>query len=100
MHCDENDNTISAHIGTRVRKNHTSIRGAFETIGGNPAFTISEDKIQKNISFNFFKKTEYEPRINLNTKVALVKAMWAMGNFDSNEEVKEKMLENMASEIT
>ena len=190
MHRDENDNIISAHIGTRVRKNHTSKRGAFETIGDNPAFSISEDKIQKNISFDFFKKKEYQPRINLDTKVALVKyhpgfepkiiehiiemdyrgiifegtglghvgksmynvikkanekgmflgmtsqcidgrirmtvyesgrdllnlgiiplsnmisevalvkAMWAIGNFDSNEDVKEKMLENIASEMT
>ena len=190
MHRDENDNVISAHIGTRVRKNHTSKRGAFQTIGDNPAFTISEDKIQKNISSDFFKKKEYQPSINLDTKVALVKyhpgfepkfiehiiemdyrgiifegtglghvgksmynvikkanengmflgmtsqcidgtvrmtvyesgrdllnlgiiplenmipevalvkAMWAMGNFDSNEDVKEKMLENIASEIT
>ena len=190
MHRDENDDIISAHIGTRVRKNHTSKRGAFETIGDNPAFTISEDKIQKNISDDFFKKTEYQPKIDLDTKVALVKyhpgfdpifiehiiemgyrgiifegtglghvgktmydvikkanekrmflgmtsqcidgrvrmtvyesgrdllnlgiiplqnmipevalvkAMWAMGNFDSNEEVKEKMLENIASEIS
>ena len=190
MHRDENDNIISAHIGTRVRKNHTSKRGAFETIGDEPAFTISEDKIQKNNLFKFFKKNEYQPRINLDKKVALVKyhpgldpgfiehiiqmgyrgiifegtglghvgktmydvikkanekgmflgmtsqcidgrvrmtvyesgrdllnlgiiplqnmipevalvkAMWVMGNFDSNEDVKEKMLENIASEIT
>ena len=190
MHNDENDNTIAAHIGTRVRKNHTSKRGAFETIGDSPAFTISENKIQKNTSYDFFKKTEYQPKINLDAKVALVKyhpgfdpkliehiiemgyrgiifegtglghvgktmydvikkanekrmflgmtsqcidgrvrmtvyesgrdllnlgiiplknmipevalvkAMWAMGNFASNEDVKEKMLENIASEIT
>ena len=190
MHQDENDDTVAAHIGTRVRKNHTSKRGAFETIGDVPAFIISEDKIQKNISFEFFKKSEYQPRINLDTKVALVKyhpgyepefieqiiergyrgiifegtglghvgktmydvvkkanekgmflgmtsqcidgrvrmtvyesgrdllnlgiiplenmipevalvkAMWLMGNFDSNNEVKEKMLENIASELT
>ena len=190
MHRDENDNIISGHIGTRVRKNHTSKRGAFETIGDNPAFTISEDKIQKNGSVDFFKKREYQPKINLDTKVALVKyypglepkfiehiidigyrgiifegtglghvgksmynaikkanekgmflgmtsqcidgrvrmtvyesgrdllnlgitplknmipevalvkAMWAMGNFGSNKDVKEKMLENIASEMT
>ena len=28
MHQDENDETIACHIGTRVRKNHTSKRGA------------------------------------------------------------------------
>ena len=29
MHQDENDDTIACHLGTRVRKNHTSKRGAF-----------------------------------------------------------------------
>ena len=45
MHQDENDNTIACHIGTRVRKNHTSKRGAFQTIGDDPAFIIAEGKI-------------------------------------------------------
>ena len=40
------------------------------------------------------------PLQNMIPEVALVKAMWVMGNFDSNEDVKEKMLENIASEIT
>ena len=40
MHQDENDETIACHIGTRVRKNHTSKRGAFKTIGNYPAFLI------------------------------------------------------------
>jgi len=73
MHQDENDDTIACHIGTRVRKNHTSKRGAFQTIGDNPAFIITEDQIQKNISEDFFKVDEFHPKINLDTKVALVK---------------------------
>ena len=190
MHQDENDDTVAGHIGTRVRKNHTSKRGAFETIGDDPAFVISENKLQKNIKFDFFKKSEYQPKIKLDTKVALVKyhpgyeprfieqiiemgyrgiifegtglghigktmydvvkkanekgmflgmtsqcidgrvrmtvyesgrdllnlgiiplenmipevalvkAMWVMGNSDSNNDIKEIMLENIASEIT
>jgi glutamyl-tRNA(Gln) amidotransferase subunit D len=73
MHQDENDNTIACHIGTRVRKNHTSKRGAFQTIGNNPAFIISENKIQKNMCKDFFEENEFKPKINLDTKVALVK---------------------------
>ena len=73
MHQDENDNTIACHLGTRVRKNHTSKRGAFQTIGGNPAFIIAENQIQKNFSEDYFKINEYQPKINLDTKVALVK---------------------------
>ena len=73
MHQDENDDTIVCHLGTRVRKNHTSKRGAFQTIGDNPAFIITENQIQKNISKDFFKVNEFHPKINLDTKVALVK---------------------------
>ncbi|BDQ31854.1 glutamyl-tRNA(Gln) amidotransferase subunit D [Nitrosopumilus zosterae] len=73
MHHDENDETIACHIGTRVRKNHTSKRGAFQTIGDVPAFIIAENQIQKNIKEDFFKTNEFQPRINLDTKVALVK---------------------------
>ncbi len=73
MHHDENDETIACHIGTRVRKNHTSKRGAFQTIGDDPAFIIAENQIQKNIKEDFFKTNEFQPRINLDTKVALVK---------------------------
>jgi glutamyl-tRNA(Gln) amidotransferase subunit D len=73
MHQDENDDTLACHIGTRVRKNHTSKRGAFKTIGDNPAFIIAENQIQKNISEDFFKTSEFQPRIKLDTRVALVK---------------------------
>jgi len=73
MHQDENDDTIACHFGTRVRKNHTSKRGAFQTIGDNPAFIIAENKIQKNMSKDYFKKNEFQPKINFDTKVALVK---------------------------
>ena len=73
MHHDESDETISCHIGTRVRKNHTSKRSAFETIGDNPAFVITGDKIQKNVEGNYFNVNEFTPKVNLDTKVALVK---------------------------
>jgi glutamyl-tRNA(Gln) amidotransferase subunit D len=73
MHHDESDETISCHLGTRVRKNHTSKRSAFETIGNSPAFVITGDKIQKKIEGNYFKESEFTPKVNLDTKVALVK---------------------------
>ncbi|HJJ22610.1 MAG TPA: Glu-tRNA(Gln) amidotransferase subunit GatD [Nitrosopumilus sp.] len=73
MHQDENDDTIACHVGTRVRKNHTSKRGAFQTIGDNPAFIITENKIQKNIKKDFFKINKFQSRIKLDTRVALVK---------------------------
>ncbi len=73
MHQDENDETIACHLGTRVRKNHTSKRGAFQTIGDVPAFIIVGDQIQKNTTEDFFKIDEFQPKIYLDTKVALVK---------------------------
>ena len=54
MHHNDTDDAIACHFGTRVRKNHTSKRSAFETIGDNPAFIINEDKIMKNAEKEFF----------------------------------------------
>ena len=73
MHHDENDETIACHFGTRVRKNHTSKRNAFQTIGDNPAYIIINNKIQRNSKADFFKVKEFKPKINLDAKVALVK---------------------------
>ncbi len=73
MHHDESDETIACHLGTRVRKNHTSKRSAFQTIGDDPAYIIINDKIQKNQKDNYFKVKEFKPRTNLDTKVALIK---------------------------
>ena len=73
MHHDESDETIACHFGTRVRKNHTSKRSAFQTIGDDPAYIIFNNKIQKNAKDDFFKVKEFKPKNNLDTKVALVK---------------------------
>ena len=73
MHNDSNDDTVVCHKGTRVRKNHTSKRGAFETVGDDPAFIITENNIEKNMNDDFFKNKKYDPKLNLDAKVALVK---------------------------
>jgi len=73
MHHNDNDQTVACHMGTRVRKNHTSKRGAFETMGGHPAFIIAEGIIKKNIQDDFFKNEKYNPRMKIDTKVSLVK---------------------------
>jgi len=73
MHNDTSDDTVVCHKGTRVRKNHTSKRGAFETVGNDPAFIITENKIEKNLQGNFFSNSKYDPKLKINTKVALVK---------------------------
>ena len=73
MHRDESDGTIACHMGTRVRKNHTSKRGAFQTVGGSPAFIITEGRIHRNLTGRFFRTSGFEPRIKLDSRVALVK---------------------------
>jgi len=40
------------------------------------------------------------PLENMIPEVALVKAMWAIGNSQNVEEVKKIMLQNIASELT
>ena len=68
MHQDENDETIACHIGTRVRKNHTSKRGAFQTIGNDPAFLIINNEIHKNMKTDFFTINTFDPKIKINEK--------------------------------
>ncbi len=46
MHAGSSDDAIAIHIGTRVRKNHTSRRDAFESIGVNPAAIIRNGAIE------------------------------------------------------
>lgn len=73
MHHNESDDLVVGHVGTRVRKNHTSKRSAFKTIGGNPAFLILENKIENNLEKEFFKHKEYLAKLNVDSNVALVK---------------------------
>ncbi|MDC0041302.1 Glu-tRNA(Gln) amidotransferase subunit GatD [Candidatus Nitrosopelagicus sp.] len=73
MHQNESDDAVACHLGTRVRKNHTSKRSAFQTVGSEPAFVVYEDKILENMKNSFFSENKYNPRINLDTKVALIK---------------------------
>ena len=75
MHQDENDDLMACHIGTRVRKMHTSKRGAFQTIGEDPPFLISGEKIVKKTNKKLFSndRLDYSPKIKLDTRVALIK---------------------------
>jgi len=73
MHHNESDDLVVSHLGTRVRKNHTSKRSAFKTIGDDPSFLILDKKIEKNLKKEFFKQKDYNPKLNLDTRVALVK---------------------------
>ncbi|MEF8907804.1 MAG: Glu-tRNA(Gln) amidotransferase subunit GatD, partial [Haloarculaceae archaeon] len=56
MHADESDERCALHRGTRVRKNHTSRRDAFETVGAKPLGEV--DYESRAVSF----RREYEER--------------------------------------
>jgi glutamyl-tRNA(Gln) amidotransferase subunit D len=43
MHADESDDRCALHRGTRVRKNHTSRRDAFETVSAKPLGEVDYD---------------------------------------------------------
>lgn len=79
MHKEAGDNAIACHIGTRVRKNHTSKRNAFQTIGAEPAFVISANgdivahTTGRAYAQNNDSDKKYVPKIFLDQKVALVK---------------------------
>ena len=73
MHNSENDDDTACHLGTRVRKNHTSKRNAFETVGAKPAFIISQDTLIQNFPGPYYKQKDYTPKISLDSKAALIK---------------------------
>lgn len=73
MHNTQSDGTVACHLGTRVRKNHTSRRAAFETIGGQPAFVVDDDIIHRNLKEPYFAGEQYRPALDVDSNVGLVK---------------------------
>ena len=75
MHAGTSDDTIACHVGTRVRKNHTSRRDAFESIDMNPVAFVKNNKVEmqkhqnllaRRSSKNLDKvKTRFEDRVIL-----------------------------------
>ncbi|MEO9364103.1 MAG: Glu-tRNA(Gln) amidotransferase subunit GatD, partial [Nitrososphaera sp.] len=45
MHAGTSDDAVAVHVGTRVRKNHTSRRDAFESIDVTPVALVKDGKI-------------------------------------------------------
>src|ERR671926_186345 len=79
MHASYSDDVIACHIGTRVRKNHTSRRNAFESIDIGPIALVKGDIVEmqvqrqpqvklhprNNNSSNFLVRPAYDRRILL-----------------------------------
>jgi glutamyl-tRNA(Gln) amidotransferase subunit D len=52
MHASESDDRCALHRGTRVRKNHTSRRDAFETVGRGPLGEVGYDGGETEVRFH------------------------------------------------
>jgi len=63
---------VMHNTSSDVRKNHTSKRNAFQTVGGSPAFIVQDNRIEPNKLFNP-PKVEYTPKIKFDNRVALIK---------------------------
>jgi glutamyl-tRNA(Gln) amidotransferase subunit D len=74
MHTSSSDDVIACHVGTRVRKNHTSRRDAFESINIAPIALVKDDTVQMQLQEN----TALQRRNNYNCNKFV-----AMSNYDS-----------------
>ncbi len=78
MHAGTSDDAVAIHVGTRVRKNHTSRRDAFESIDVTPIAIMKDGKIEMQKE-NGIKLTprnsanELKPRPHFDPSVALLK---------------------------
>ncbi len=73
MHEGVSDGRVSCHVATRVRKCHTSARGAFETVGGKPAFTVTREGIERGAQGAYAASDDATPRIGVDARAALLK---------------------------
>jgi glutamyl-tRNA(Gln) amidotransferase subunit D len=76
MHANGNDTRCALHRATRVRKNHTSRRDAFETIGNKPLGEIdyATESVTFRRSYNERDATTLDIAPDLETDVELVKS--------------------------
>jgi glutamyl-tRNA(Gln) amidotransferase subunit D len=74
MHAGTSDDAIACHVGTRVRKNHTSRRDAFESIDVTPVALVrnnvaemqkSEIKLSKRSEGSLAARTKFDGRVAL-----------------------------------
>tara|TARA_B100001971_G_scaffold24641_1_gene19165 strand:- start:130 stop:1470 length:1341 start_codon:yes stop_codon:yes gene_type:complete len=73
MHGSVNDSTVAIHRGTRVRKNHTSRRDAFQSIDISPVAFFKDEKVEvltedlplKNSSLQFKARCQFEKDVAL-----------------------------------
>ena len=81
MHADESDDVCALHRGTRVRKNHTSRRNAFETVGRKPLGEVDYETGEITFRRDYQERGEVDLdlRPELDSAVELVKFTPGMG---------------------
>ena len=74
MHAGTSDDAIACHVGTRVRKNHTSRRDAFESIDATPVALVRNNSVEmqkseitlvRRSNGNLAAKTKFNERVAL-----------------------------------
>ncbi|AOW81034.1 glutamyl-tRNA(Gln) amidotransferase subunit D [Halodesulfurarchaeum formicicum] len=75
MHATESDDRVALHRGTRARKNHTSRRNAFETVGGEPLGHVDYETGAVTFDGAYRERGEQDLSVTsgLETEVELVK---------------------------
>ena len=75
MHASTADDVCALHRGTRVRKNHTSRRDAFETVGAEPLGTVDYDAETVEFHREYAERgaTDLDVRTELEASVDLLK---------------------------
>jgi glutamyl-tRNA(Gln) amidotransferase subunit D len=77
MHAGTSDDTIACHIGTRVRKNHTSRRDAFESIDRTPVAFVRNNEIEiqkdQDALMEIFSNSAVEANTRFEERVILLK---------------------------
>ncbi len=75
MHASESDDACALHRGTRVRKNHTSRRDAFETVGAKPLGEVDYDSLEVSFRGEYRERGEADLELtdDLETEVELLK---------------------------
>ena len=79
MHEDETDDGCALHRGTRVRKNHTSRRDAFETVGGQPLGRVDYEpdevsvELREDVDYQSRGEVELATQTDIASEVELLK---------------------------
>lgn len=96
MHSGSSDSKASVHLGTRVRKMHTSRRDAFRSIGSEPVAEVSYPEGEADFNFRPEENSgDFNLRNELDTDVALLKIFpgMEMSLFEGAENKKGLIIE-------